>query len=534
MDASPELARLLRERKDPIIARWIERVRAHPIARRLSDESLIDSMPVFLDRIAENVARGETRAHEIANVAAEHGSQRLDVGYEIGQLVGEYVDLREAIHDALADAMSSVPQGAWRTMNSAIDNAVRDVMNRFNAARAKKLHALERLSSEPFTAHDLDSLMARLVDVMSEVAPEVDTATILLREGNTLRVRASRGLEDDMHRGFCVAMGQGFAGTIGEKREAIYLNDATHDPLVTSDAIRKHGVKALYGVPLIDDRGELVGVAHMGSMTAHEFQTEDLILFRGLANRATALIVSRKHADDMVAEQHQRERFIGILGHDLRSPLGAISMAAQYLLAHANLDDRSRNAAARILRSSQRMARLISDLLDYTRARAGQEIPLTLAWTDLHDLARTTVEEWQFQLPEREVRLTSHMRSRVYCDPDRIAQVLSNLIGNALRHGAPDAPVDVCLEEKGDAVRIRVHNEGPPIPTSLLPFLFEPFRRGATGDASGVGLGLFIARAITTAHGGNIEVQSEHGRGTTFVVLLPRQSEPDAGAPPHC
>jgi signal transduction histidine kinase len=175
------------------------------------------------------------------------------------------------------------------------------------------------------------------------------------------------------------------------------------------------------------------------------------------------------------------------------------------------------------------MARLVADLLDFTRTRVGQGIPLRTAWTDLAEVVGTTADEASTGTAQGRVRCAINLRSRVCCDPDRVAQVVSNLVANALRHGATDAPVDVRLGEERDDAVLRVHNEGPPIPRELLPHLFEPFRRAAGDPVSGVGLGLFIARAVVLAHGGTMEVTSEPGRGTTFTVRLPKEGPRQRG-----
>jgi signal transduction histidine kinase len=292
---------------------------------------------------------------------------------------------------------------------------------------------------------------------------------------------------------------------------------------VKSDVIRDRGLRALYGVPLIDTSGRLVGVAHMGSTTATDFQDDDLVLFRALASRMTSLIASRLKTDQLLLDEHERERFLGVLGHDLRSPLASVVGSAQLMQSRGKLDESDLRAAARIVRAGERMARLVSDLLDFARSRAGQRMPLAPVWAELGDIVREASEEVEITHPGREVRVASTIRSRVCCDPDRITQAVTNVVGNAVKHGAPDAPVDVQVDEAGDDAVITVHNQGRPIPPKLLPHVFEPFRRGADDGIGGVGLGLFIANTIAVAHGGSIEVRSAENAGTTLVLRLPRR-----------
>ena len=519
MDTSPELANLLRTRKNAILDRWSSMVRDLAlVARRLPQPVLFDSMPLMLDDLAEAVETGHAPA--AARRAPEHAQQRLEIGYEVGQLVAEYSAFRKAIYLALEDVMNDIPASAFYTLSCHIDVSVNEVMERFNRARQQKLHAFERITEEPLRAKNLEELLARLLEVMAEVAPEVDTVTILLREGDTLRVRASRGLEEELNRSFHIAVGQGFAGTIAQTRKPMLLEDASTDPIVKSDAIRKRGVRALYGVPLIDVHGDLVGVAHVGSTRAYDLQEEDLILFRGLANRATALIASRRATDQLLEDEQQRERFIGVLGHDLRSPLNAILGSARMLLTATNLDERERAVVARIVRSGDRMARLVGDLFDFTRTRLGEGISLHKGWVDLNELMRDVADEQRAAHPGRRVDVVGQLPFRVCCDHDRMLQVVSNIVANALMHGDREAPVTVRLEARGDDARITIHNEGRPIPDTLLPHIFDPFRRGGDVGAAGIGLGLYIARAIVTAHGGSVEARSGKDEGTTFIVQL--------------
>jgi signal transduction histidine kinase len=335
-------------------------------------------------------------------------------------------------------------------------------------------------------------------------------------------VRATRGLEAEIQRRFSLAVGTGFAGTIAATRAPLFLRDASRDPLPKSQFIRERGLHALYGVPLIDE-DDVIGVVHMGSTIAYEFQEEDLILFRGLASRIASHIARRRTLDQHRERELLREQFVGILAHDLRSPLSAIRGSAQLLLRKQGLEESDRAALSGILRAAQRMGRLISDVLDFTRARLGSGLPVSLAFVDLAGLARTSCEEARSANAGRNVDLTTEITSPVWCDADRIAQLLSNLVSNALRHGAQDAPVSVSITETPDDASIAVHNEGPVVPSELAPHLFQPFRKGREGKTEGLGLGLFIAKSIAVAHGGSIEFQSTQKQGTTFLVRLPKR-----------
>jgi sigma-B regulation protein RsbU (phosphoserine phosphatase) len=215
--------------------------------------------------------------------------------------------------------------------------------------------------------------------------------------------------------------------------------------------------------------------------------------------------------------EEARDLFIGILGHDLRNPLQAIQMAASLLLRNNAQSAEVLKPAAAVARSADRMDRIISDLLDFARGRFGQGIPVTPAPMSMEAVCRRVVEESSLANPNRQVSLEVDGPTTGHWDPERIAQVVSNLVGNAITHGT--GAVRVSLTAQADSVRLVVSNRGEPIAAEALPLLFQPFF-SRTGDRKGLGLGLFIASEIVKAHQGRIEVASSHREGTTFTVSL--------------
>ncbi len=220
------------------------------------------------------------------------------------------------------------------------------------------------------------------------------------------------------------------------------------------------------------------------------------------------------------------ELFVSILGHDLRNPLGAIRLSADLLL-HLP-DPRAQRPGARILAATDRMTRMIEQILDLARIRHGQGIPFNPQAANLGAIGRAVVQELEIAQPHARLRLHEHGDLTGVWDADRLAQVASNLVANAVQHGANGTWVEVTLDGSlPGRVTMRVHNEGC-IPPEMLPSLFQPFKesgsteRGRATRRAGLGLGLFIAREIVRAHGGDIVVQSSPEEGTTFEVLLPR------------
>jgi PAS domain S-box-containing protein len=232
------------------------------------------------------------------------------------------------------------------------------------------------------------------------------------------------------------------------------------------------------------------------------------------------------------AEARQRAEFerqlIGIVSHDLRNPLNAIHLAATALLKSEELEERQRRNAIRVLNASDRATRMIRDLLDFTRARQGGGIPLNRQSANLHELVHTVVEELQPTHSERTIQVESSGDGLGEWDPDRLAQVITNLLGNALQYSPPETSVRVTTRGEVDAVVLEVHNAGDPIAPEVLPRIFEPMERGLSAQTGqlgrSIGLGLFIVRHIVLAHGGRVSVRSVVEEGTTFTVLLPRKA----------
>ena len=218
-----------------------------------------------------------------------------------------------------------------------------------------------------------------------------------------------------------------------------------------------------------------------------------------------------------------QERFMGILGHDLRNPLSAILMGVTML--QGVLPEGDPRVLARIGSSAERMARMIDQLLDLTRSRHGGGIPVEPRPLELADVVRRVVEELELANPDRTLTVGVEGETWGEWDPDRLAQVVSNLVGNAIRHGDGERPVEVRVRGEGGEVALAVHNHGAPIAGELVPILFDPFHRAKGSSPSGLGLGLFIARQIVLAHGGEIGVASTAEEGTTFTVRLPRRSK---------
>jgi signal transduction histidine kinase len=214
-----------------------------------------------------------------------------------------------------------------------------------------------------------------------------------------------------------------------------------------------------------------------------------------------------------------------VLSHDLRSPLNAVLTSA-LLIQRRSTESPVQDIASRILSSGKRMSRMIEDMLDMARARLAGGIPLKREAADLGALIDRVVGEVQAAHPDRTIEIKQAGNLAGSWDSERLAQVASNLLGNALQHGQPDTPVRVTADGRAadEEVILEVENAGS-IPPDLLPQLFDPFRGTAqrqAGRSEGLGLGLYIVQQIVVAHGGSVDVRSGEDDRTVFVVRIPR------------
>ncbi|WP_309896973.1 PAS domain-containing protein [Archangium sp.] len=917
------LCDFIREHLQLILEDWAREVRELPLGlERFSQPRFLDHLPQLLEHVANVVETVHTGEHRtLGGTPEEHALERLDVGLDLEQVTQEYAVLRGCVlklfgeHVARTGALDAGMMVREVTrFNRTFDDAVSTAVSRYARTRERTLVALDRISQAALGTEALDTFLPRLLRIMLETTEAVDSVTLLLREEDTLWVRASVGMEEEVASGFRLKVGEGFAGKVAAERQPVEVRSAATDPLVRSPSLKVRGTRALYGVPLLQGE-ELLGVAHMGSRTAYEFSQEDKLLFRAMVSRATGLIVQaqlvareraareeiterkrvlrllieqsgdaivmvdadggvrlfsaeaerlhgvnrqevmtpgwtatyglltvdgrplaleqtplyralrgesvkgaqwvvrrpdgtvrtlagtasavrrpdgtlvgavltardetarlqreremaealalldtlvatapvglsfvdrelrhvrlnhamaaingvpvsetlgrtlhevlpelaptlepfyrrvldtgepmldvevtgstpglaggqgnwlvsyypvwnrrgqvflvgavvvditdRKRAEESLAqldalvaaaptglalfdtelryvrinqaladanglsvEEHLgrtvtqvlpetaptvepllrrvletgepvrgleysaapandpgvlhhwvsdyypvraadgrvlgvgavvvdatepkrkeeelhraaefRERFLGIVSHDLRNPLNAIQLSANALMHSDCVVKHHLKAVRRIANSTERMSRMISDLLDFTRGRLGGGIPITRTPSNLRHICRHVLEELEALHLERELKLSAQGNFQGEWDPDRLAQLLGNLGKNALDYSPADTPVDFVLSDEGDTVRVEVHNAGAPIPQELLPHLFEPFRRTEGGEAlapSGLGLGLYIVQQIAEAHEGTVEVRSREGEGTTFIVRLPR------------
>lgn len=356
-------------------------------------------------------------------------------------------------------------------------------------------------------------------------ALHTDRAAILVYDQtDVMRFRAWRGLSDTYR---AAAEGHSPWSRDAIAPEPVLVNDVRRDPSMASyqEIFVRENIASLAFIPLYA-RGKLIGKFMVYYPEPHEYTHHELAMATAIANHLASVTARFAAIASLEETIRHNELFAGVLAHDLRNPLSAMMTAAQLVLMRQEGEgDKNAKPLGRILSSGQRMTRMIDQLLDFTRARAGGSIALEPHEADLSDLCVHAVEELEQGYSDWKIqrRVTGDLRGR--WDPDRLLQVFSNLLANAGQHGQPGTVVRVDLDG-GDPARVKfwVHNQGA-VPTELLPHLFEPFRgiQHRRFESRGLGLGLFIVREIVRAHGGTVTVNSSPTAGTTFTVELPRR-----------
>ena len=378
-----------------------------------------------------------------------------------------------------------------------------------------RLERLEAVTDAALGYLELEELLAELLVRTREVL-ETDTAAVLLldEKASELVARAAVGLEEEVEQGVRIPVGGGFAGRIAAERRPIVLDDVDHADVLNPILLEK-GIKSLLGVPLVaSDR--VLGVIHVGTLEPRLFTQNDQELLEMVASRAALAIEKARIHEETVRLDQLKLNFVAVASHELRTPATAIYGIIATLRHHdTELGEETRAELEETLWSQvNRLRLLIEQLLDLSRldARAMAIEAQPIGLRELLDEVTAGIERGE------DVQIDIEEDLEVHADRLAVERIMANLVGNALRYGAP--PVVVRAHPMDTYLRVSVEDDGEGVPPELVPKLFERFERGPVGEGSG--LGLSIAQAYARAHGGDLIYDRSESGGARFELILPR------------
>lgn len=384
-----------------------------------------------------------------------------------------------------------------------------------------------------------ETLLHELLDRLRS-ALDCGTATVLLLQpdGAHLSPFSSAGLREELDENIQILPGQGAEGRIATSEEGLIFNDLTTVEVISP--FLRHKVKSLIGSPLRIE-GRLIGVIHAGSTRPREFTADDLDLIRRVAQRAALAIertqlLERERSSREAAEaaNQAKDEFLAMLGHELRNPLAAISMAANLLIRSDGRRDQESQAPAIIVRQVEQLLRLVDDLLDVARVTT-RKIHLRRQPTNIAECVTACIKQLAATKQLQDLHLVVETAPVwVDGDPDRLAQIVINLISNAVKYTPIGGSIRVSTAAEDEYAVLRVEDTGAGISPNLLPRIFDLFVQGEVDldrSHAGLGVGLTLVRRLAELHGGTAQAASDGpGQGSTFIVRLPGIAAPTSSA----
>lgn len=314
------------------------------------------------------------------------------------------------------------------------------------------------------------------------------------------------------------------------RKPVIFTHASTHPVFSVHHTPKLYGLESYVSIPIVTANGHFFGTLCAMDPAPASFDESSVLKTMELYAQLIAmnldlhkgLLASEQALEEANEAAVLREQFVAVLGHDLRTPLSAVRLSAELLETRVS-EPSSLKLVRAVRHSAIRMGILIEDVLDFARGELGGGIPIKPVVTDnLQEQLEAVLMELRVVHPRAVIRDTLCISSGLNCDPERLAQVLSNLVDNAVTHGAKGMPVEVSIHTVGQNLVLSVHNSGPAIPKDVLRSLFHPFKRLETGRRKdGLGLGLYIANEICKGHRGTLEATSNDVHGTEFVATLP-------------
>jgi signal transduction histidine kinase len=540
------LADIIQLHHSEILQRWTKQAQQAAAARGLDRPAFQNLIPEYLKSLANAGAELGTFQGAQREMVEGHLSSRLRQGFQLAEIVDEFALLGRCIaatwngdgdvEPPERDELEALFHELHLATAAVTDMFVRHMMDDEQVEKRylRLIEAVARDALQP----DATRLRERLKEVLELVmeAMGAQSTALLLYDPRSekLETTATVGVAAEEVERYVTSLDPAsFAGQIAAHERAT-IEDVATTELEVGDSLRRSGIHSMLGVRL-PARHRLVGVMYVGLAETRSFTAREIRRLDWLGQQLVLHLDNAKlyadlqgHIERLDDERDLRERFVSVLAHDLRGPLSAAKMSAQILMETPERLDERRDLAIKIDRNIERTDRMIRDLLDANRIRAGERLPLRIDECDLGALAREVYEELVATLGERFV-LEAADRVRGFWSADELRRALWNLATNAVKYGAADKPITIRVSRAGHDAKLSVHNWGTPIPAEDQAKLFEPFSRTAaarTGSQQGWGLGLTLVHGCAEAHGGRVNVESTREAGTTFTIELPPDARP--------
>jgi signal transduction histidine kinase len=380
---------------------------------------------------------------------------------------------------------------------------------------------------------DLDAIhsipaIPSILEVISETTGMRFVAVARVTEGRWVACKVLDGIDFGLKEGGELVVETTICHEIRASHEAVAIDNVAESSYRTHHTPLQYGFQSYISVPIVQADGTLFGtLCAIDPQPAQVNNKKTLTMFRLFAEMIANHLDARKQlleTEDNLRHElevsYLREQFVAVLGHDLRNPLASLRGGAR-MLAKAPLDDKARTVVALMLKSIERMSNLVDNVMDFARGRLCGGLVLSLSDEPLQPTLEQVVEEMRGVWPDRQIDATFRLSHPTKVDHPRLAQLFSNLLGNALTHGAPDTPVIISAETTSDAFELWIGNGGSQIPEDAIGRLFQPFTRPVEhASKDGLGLGLYIASQIAEAHGGTLSVTSSPDK-TRFTLKIP-------------
>lgn len=531
MGAEDDASSRLRENKEKILAEWEDKVRQQvPAARQKDRPALLNSLPKVLDRMAQTLSDPESAGiFEQKDLAADHGHHRAkDAGYSLDQVIGEYHVLRRVLFDVLEADGRELSREHRELILDVLFAAIRNAAAAFMQDREKKIEEA-RLGAEQTKVALANALGAKAAEALLRTQL---LATIFERvEDYAMFSLDPQGRVSSWTKG-CERIKQYTReDVIGHHYSMLYpeegrrRNEPNEHLRIAQDEgkFRGEGMRRRKSGELFLADVFITPMYEHGKLAGYFKIVTDLTERNRMIQERD---LSRTRVESLELESELRERFVFMLSHDLRNPLSAAKISAQIIARRSCDIDQHRELARRAAHSIGRVDRMITDLLDVSRIRAGQPFVLNVEESDLCAILRDVYDDIATMHGDRfDIRAPASLVG--FWDSHALRRVVENLVNNAIKYGDPSRIVTILAEAVESRVLLKVHNFGTAISVADQESLFELFRRSKSAEKNNVrgwGLGLALVRGIVEAHGGIVKVQSLPMAGTTFTLDLPRDA----------